>query len=173
MVSYKHHYTNENINKVIISSDIKGLKYYLYVHVRLDNNEPFYVGVGTLSYNGYYYRATCGVKRSLFWKRVANKTKYDVFIISESNNKKEILDKEINYIKVLGKKKYKNGTLVNLTDGGEGLKGYSHIVTQEMRDKIGLANSKRIIKDSTREKLRIALKNRGIINKPKIVNNGN
>lgn len=40
-----------------------------------------------------------------------------------------------------------------------------------MRNKIRIANSKRVINDSTREKLRIALKARGIINKK--LNNGN
>ena len=86
-------------------------------------------------------------------------------IISESDNKQEIINQEINYIKVLGKKKDKTGTLVNITDGGEGLLGYSIKWTEDMKNKIREANKKRVISDLTREKLRIALKNRGTINK--------
>jgi hypothetical protein len=91
-------------------------------------------------------------------------------IICESDDKQEIINKEINYIKLLGKKKDKKGTLVNITDGGEGLTGHKIVWTEEMRDKIRIANSKRVITEVTREKLRIALKARGIINKK--LNNG-
>lgn len=159
--------------RIIIPSDITGdKKYYLYVHFRQDKKEAFYVGVGTKVRKGDYYRALCYKKRSEFWKRVSRKTKYVVMIICESDDKKEILDKEINYIKVLGKRKNKTGSLVNLTDGGEGIKGHSVVWTEEMKNKIREANRKRVINDVTREKLRIALKNRGIINK-KPKENGN
>lgn len=152
--------------KIIISSDITGdKKYYLYVHFRQDKKEAFYVGVGTKVRKTDYYRALCYKKRSEFWKRTSRKTKYVVMIISESDDKKEILKKEINYIKLLGKRKNKTGSLVNFTDGGEGLKGHSVVWTEEMKDKIREANKKRVISDVTREKLRIALKNRGIINR--------
>lgn len=157
---------NIQLERVIIPSDIKGdKKFYLYVHYRKDKNEPFYVGIGTKYRSLDYDRALCFKKRSEFWKRVFKKTKYVVMIIAESDNKQEIVNKEINYIKLLGKRKDKVGTLVNLTDGGEGLLGHKVIWTEEMKDKIRKANKKRIIKDSTREKLRIALKNRGVINK--------
>lgn len=145
--------------------NITGKKYYLYVHKRCDNEEIFYIGIGTLDRGKYYYRAMCHRKRNQLWKRIVNKTNYKVFIISESDNKEDIIKQEINYITIFGRKCSKNGTLANLTAGGEGLKGHKIIWTEEMKDKIRLANSKRVIKDSTREKLRIALKNRGIINK--------
>jgi len=86
-------------------------------------------------------------------------------IIAESDDKQEIINKEINYIKLLGKKKDNNGTLVNITDGGEGMCGHKIVWTDDMKNKIREANKRRVITDSTREKLRVALKNRGIINK--------
>jgi hypothetical protein len=92
-------------------------------------------------------------------------------IISESDDKQEIINQEVNYIKLLGKKKDKKGTLVNITDGGEGTTGHKTIWTEEMKNKIKVANSKRVITEATREKLRLALKARGIINKK--LNNGN
>jgi hypothetical protein len=86
-------------------------------------------------------------------------------IISESDSKEEIINQEINYIALLGKKKDKKGTLVNITDGGEGMTGHKVEWTPEMKDKIRVANSKRVVTEATREKLRLALKARGIINK--------
>ena len=157
---------NPYVDKLIIPSNIKGdKKYYLYVHYRLDKKEAFYIGISTKYRKKDYDRAFCYRKRSEFWKRVCNKTRYNVMIISESDNKQEIINQEINYIKVLGKKKDKTGTLVNITDGGEGLLGYSIKWTEDMKNKIREANKKRVISDLTREKLRIALKNRGTINK--------
>lgn len=157
---------NTQLEKIIIPLDIKGdKKFYLYVHYRKDKNEPFYVGIGTRYREFDHDRAICFKKRNNFWKRVHRKTSYTVMIIAESDDKQEIINKEINYIRLLGKRKDKKGSLVNLTDGGEGLLGHKVIWTEEMKNKIREANKNRIIKDSTREKLRIALKKRGIINK--------
>lgn len=157
--------TAEQIARVIKPKNIIGRKHYLYVHKRLDNDEIFYIGIATLDRGKYYYRATCTKKRNQFWKNVAAKTKYIVFIISESDDKRVICDQEKNYIKIFGKRCSKEGTLCNLTDGGEGMFGHKIEWTQEMRNKIGEANRKRIIKDSTRQKHRDNLKARGIINK--------
>jgi hypothetical protein len=159
-------YNNPHVNRIIIPRDITGKKYYLYVHYRIDKMEPFYIGIGTSNKKDDYYRATCFKKRSGFWKRVCNKTKYDVMIINESDNKQDILDKEINYIKIFGKRIDKTGTLVNFTDGGEGIRGYNnHTMTLEGKAKIAESNRSRIISTETREKLRLALQARGIINK--------
>ena len=161
-----------HIDRLIIPANITGTKkHYLYVHYRQDESEAFYIGIGTKYRKKDYDRAMCYKKRSEFWKRVCNKTKYNVMIISESDDKQEIINQEINYIKLLGKKKDKSGTLVNITDGGEGMTGHKTIWTEEMKNKIRVANSKRVITEATREKLRIALKARGIINKK--LNNGN
>lgn len=110
------------IDRVIIPSNItKDKKYYLYVHYRQDKSEAFYIGIGTKYRTKDYDRALCYKKRSAFWKKVANKSRYNIMIISESDNKEEIINQEINYIALLGKKKDKKGTLVNITDGGEGM----------------------------------------------------
>lgn len=160
-----NHPFSENL---IIPSTLSGnKKYYLYVHYRLDKNEPFYIGIGTKHRNKEYYRALCFKKRNPIWHRVARKTKYDIMIISESDNREEIIEQEKNYIKIFGKKKDNSGCLVNITNGGDGGNGNGNIWTQEMRDKIKIANSKRVISEETRAKLRAALKARGIINKKK------
>lgn len=144
-----------HIDRLIIPSFItKNKKHYLYVHYRQDLHEAFYIGTGTMFQKNDYSRALCYKKRSNFWKKVKDKTRYNVMIIDESDDHQQILDKEINYIKILGKKKDKTGTLVNITDGGEGRKGCSVIWTDEMRKAASERLRHREIKDSTREKHR-------------------
>lgn len=106
-------------------------KYYLYRHIRLDKNEPFYIGIGTINTNkntnkGRYKRAYDTHTRNNLWNKVYNKTNKNIRIdiLYESNFKDEIIIKEQEFIKLYGKKYLNLGTLVNITDGGEGRNGY-------------------------------------------------
>ena len=93
--------------------------YYLYRHIRLDKNEPFYIGIGECNYNPRrYYRAYQKLTRSSFWKAIINKTNYTVEIIFETEIFEEICSKEREFIKLYGRKNLKTGTLANLNDGG-------------------------------------------------------
>lgn len=100
-------------------------KYYLYRHIRLDKNEPFYIGVGTKDGNKYsrktteYKRAFVKFTRNKYWKSIVNKTLYDVEIVIESNNKEFIKKKEIEFIKLYGRKDINTGVLANMTNGGD------------------------------------------------------
>lgn len=141
-------------NNFILPDFVKtSYKYYLYMHIRLDTKEIFYIGVGTKHRENDYSRAKDFKKRNLFWKRVVNKTDYDILIFNEYSTKKECLEKEINYISLLGKRKDKKGQLVNLTNGGEGggVIGKKH--TEETKRKIAKANSKRVWREDSKEKL--------------------
>ena len=101
-------------------------KYYLYRHIRLDSNEPFYIGIGTKKLNrsltskGVYSRANTRNKRSVYWKNIVAKTEYKVEILLESDDYEFIKQKEIEFITLYGRRNLGKGTLVNLTDGGEG-----------------------------------------------------
>lgn len=99
-------------------------KYYVYRHVRLDNDTVFYVGMGRKSKDdlkyGYYSRANTRCGRNFFWERIIGVTKYRVDIIIESNSKDFIFSKEIEFIKLYGRRDLKLGTLCNLNDGGNG-----------------------------------------------------
>lgn len=102
--------------------------YYLYRHIRLDKKEPFYIGIGTIQVidNKYHYsRAKDKSNRNIFWERIVNKTKYKVDILLESNNYDFIKQKEIEFIKIYGRRDLNLGTLCNLTDGGEGCSNIS------------------------------------------------
>lgn len=99
-------------------------KYYLYRHIRLDKNEPFYVGVGTKkkgnTFIQVYVRAYTRHDRRIIWKRIVSKTDYEVEIIMESNDRSFLLKKEIEFINLYGRIDLGTGALSNLTDGGEG-----------------------------------------------------
>ena len=94
------------------------MNYYLYRHIRLDKNEPFYIGIGHTD-KDKYDRAYTKNKRNYFWKNIVNNTDYEVEIVYETSIKDEIFEKEKEFIKLYGRRDLGNGTLVNLTDGGE------------------------------------------------------
>ncbi len=131
-------------------------KYYLYRHIRLDKNEPFYIGVGTkckqdLVYNTYRRAFTKGGRKRL-WKSIINKISYEVEIIIESNDYEFILEKEIEFIKLYGRIDKKTGILANHTDGGEGVK--NRIVSEETRLKISKSHKGKIISEEQKERCR-------------------
>lgn len=99
--------------------------YYLYRHVRLDNNQPFYIGIGTkkqdrVLYESVYGRAFTKSNRNLHWKNIVNKFDYKVDILIETNDYDFLEEKEKEFIKLYGRTDKNTGTLVNWTDGGKG-----------------------------------------------------
>jgi hypothetical protein len=85
--------------------------FYVYEHVRLDTNKPFYVGKGKDD------RATKTGNRSEHWKRIAKKHGFAVlFVAKELDEELALLAEQerINQLKILGY------DLCNKTDGGEG-----------------------------------------------------
>lgn len=115
-------------------------KHYLYRHIRLDTNQVFYIGIGTKGTNdnkySYYTRAHVRSQRSLFWKRIVEKTDYKIEILFESDNYDFILEKEKEFIKLYGRRDLGLGTLVNMTDGGIGQKGAKKVVSDSYRIKM-------------------------------------
>ena len=119
-------------------------KHYLYRHIRLDTNEPFYIGIGTKykentsfrSVINEYYRAYSKKekRRSVFWHNIINKTDYEVEILLESDDYEFIKQKEIKFITLYGRRDLNRGTLVNLTDGGDGT--LRVVISEEERKKI-------------------------------------
>lgn len=97
--------------------------YYLYRHIRLGKNEPFYMGSGTIQdskkYKEIYKRAYCKYNRNDHWINITKISEYTVDILYHSNSRIEICKKEIEFIKLYGRIDLKNGTLVNLTNGGD------------------------------------------------------
>lgn len=115
--------------------------YYVYRHLRLDTNEVFYIGIGTKS-SKYteiteYYRAYSRHYRNAFWYSVTKKTDYIVEILFETEDHLLVQQKEIEFIKLYGRRNLGIGTLVNLNDGGGC--NTNMIVSQETRKKQSIA----------------------------------
>lgn len=113
-------------------------KYYIYRHIRIDKNEPFYIGIGTKSEQdlkyGYYGRASAKHIDNNIWLKIIAKTEWKWEILLESDDKKFISEKEKEFILLYGRKCDNSGTLANLTLGGEENHGYKH--TDEAKKKI-------------------------------------
>ncbi len=124
-----------------MNCDFYNGKYYLYRHIRPDKDEPFYIGVGTKSEKDmtaktittYYERAYSIHSHNKIWQDIVNKNSgnYEVEILAESNDRDFLSKREVEFIKLYGRKNLKTGILANLTDGGEGLTGFKW--TDEMR----------------------------------------
>jgi group I intron endonuclease len=108
--------------------------HYTYAHILEEEHLPFYIGLGTQVKKSRKYERALSIsgRNKDWWEKVKNK-KYYVIICTSSNDYKLIKDHEIDCILELGKVK-EGGFLVNITDGGEGCKGYRH--TQEHINKL-------------------------------------
>lgn len=100
--------------------------YYVYRHIRVDKNQPFYIGIETkpkfyTCWGDEYRRAYNKKNRSSIWKNIIAKTLYKVEIILESNDLAFIKEKEIELILLYGRRDLGKGSLCNLTDGGDGV----------------------------------------------------
>ena len=104
---------------------------YLYRHIRLDINEPFYVGIGSDSDN--YKRAYEKSRRSLHWTRITDKISYEVEIIMDNMTWEQACKKEKEFISLYGRVDLNEGTLCNHTDGGEGLFNPSEEIRNKKR----------------------------------------
>ena len=102
----------------------------VYRHIRLDKNEPFYIGIGDTESRAYNR-----INRSKRWKSIAGKG-YEVEVLFDNITWDEACEKEKELINLYGRRDLKTGTLVNMTDGGEGTFGYKHkdSVKQKLKD---------------------------------------
>ena len=128
---------------------------YVYRHIRLDKNEPFYIGIGSDDKN--HLRAKNKHSRNRFWKNVTSKTEYEIEILFDNITLEKAVEKEIEFI-ALYKRKSDGGTLVNLTHGGEGQSGFTK--DEEERLKIKERAIKRWANPDFKEMMKAKLKGR-------------
>jgi hypothetical protein len=107
------------------------MKTYLYTHTRLDTNEVFYVGIGT---QDNYIRASRSHNRTNYWNNVVKKCGWKVDILYDNLSWEDACKKEKELIALYGRVDLGTGTLVNLTNGGEGTLGHKH--TNETKAKM-------------------------------------
>ena len=118
----------------------------LYRHVRLDTNEVFYIGIGCGK------RPNEKTNRNKWWYNITYKTEYRVDILFDDLSWVEACKKEIEFITLYGRRDLGLGTLVNMTDGGDGTFGYKH--TNET--KVTMSNNRKgkSLSEETKLKMR-------------------
>ena len=102
--------------------------YYVYEWIRLDTNEPFYVGKGK---NDRWCKTT---GRSKYFTSILNKVDTSVNILQDHLSEKEAFEYECWYI---NEYRFEYGyNLCNLTDGGEGVSGYKQSEEELKRNRM-------------------------------------
>lgn len=100
------------------------MKYYVYIHLKEDTLEPFYVGKGQGGRAFYKYN------RSQFWNNIVNKHGYLVKVVMQNLSEEEALSLERETIKNLRNLGLK---LCNFTEGGDGVSGLKHSEESKQR----------------------------------------
>ena len=127
---------------------------YLYRHIRLDKNQPFYIGIGS---DEDYRRSRTKYDRNVYWERIVSKSDYEIEIVLDELTWEEACKKEKEFIKLYGRFQF-GGLLCNMTDGGEG--GWGAVVSKETRKKKSIISKKNGISAETREKMAAKLRGR-------------
>lgn len=103
----------------------------LYIHRRKDNNIVFYVGIGNLP-----ERAFSKKQRNKYWKNIVSKYGYLIEILYDNISWEEACKKEIDLIKFYGRKDLEEGTLCNMTNGGDGVSNLNEESRKKISEKI-------------------------------------
>lgn len=127
---------------------------YVYRHIRLDTNQPFYIGIGS---DRNYSRSYTKKRRNQFWRNVAEKTEFVVEIILDDLSWEEACLKEIEFILLYGRRDIGTGILVNMTNGGDGALGrIPYKRTKHHLEKIKQINLGKPMMEETKIRLRSA-----------------
>lgn len=103
---------------------------YIYKHIRKDNDNVFYIGIGN---DKEYKRATDKKSRNRHWNFIVKKVGFEFEIIEDNLSWEEACEKEKYWIKKYGRKDLNEGELVNMTDGGEGLNNPSTEIKEKYK----------------------------------------
>lgn len=131
---------------------------YVYRHVRLDTNEPFYIGASCPTYDKYKRRSRDRTDREKEWLEIYNSTEIRVDILFDNLSEEEMYEKEIEFISLYGRVDLGTGTLVNKNNGGK--QGLGQIVTDEHKQKISEKLKGRVFSEEHKEKIAKSLTGR-------------
>jgi hypothetical protein len=106
---------------------------YVYRHIRLDKNEPFYIGI--CKDDGFNYKRAKSKLRNNIWKRIVAKTDYEVEILFSNVDIEFAKKKEIEFISLYGRICCGNGILANISGGGEPLYDPPEYLRNQLRER--------------------------------------
>lgn len=109
---------------------------YVYRHTKLGTSEVFYIGIGN---QPKYSRAYTKKSRSVFWNTIVTKYNYEVEILAHNLTWEQACELETILISYYKRRDCCGGTLVNMTDGGDGARGV--IISEEQRKQKSISNS--------------------------------
>jgi hypothetical protein len=101
--------------------------HYVYIHYRLDTQEPFYVGMSHINIKGIKHQRAYRspfkkqTTSSSLWSQYASNINYDVKIDKEFCSLQEALNHEKYLIQIIGRLDIGTGPLINQNDGGGGM----------------------------------------------------
>lgn len=105
--------------KIVKDFEVEPRDFYIYTHHKLTTGEIFYVGKGL----GKRYRWK---HRSTWWKNIAIKHGVLIKIHKDCLQEWCAFEFEKEMIALHGRQDDSSGNLINLTDGGDGVSGYTH-----------------------------------------------
>lgn len=114
--------TNEDNPSHLIDENI----FCLYFHINPIKQEIFYIGIGNAK-RPYDFK-----QRSKTWHYTVNKYGYDVIVIHKDLSWEDVCKLEKQYIKQIGRRDLRLGSLVNHTDGGDGIINLSAAIRKKM-----------------------------------------
>jgi hypothetical protein len=123
----------------------------LYRHIRLDKNEPFYIGIGTDE-----KRMDSRKSRNVYWKNITQKTDWFSEVVLDDLTWEEACEKEKEFIALYGRKDLGTGILCNMTDGGDGFLSLSDECKNRQKENTKKAWLGRKHTDESKEKIRNA-----------------
>jgi len=123
----------------------------VYRHIRLDKNEPFYIGITDKN----KYRKSEKKGRNVIWKNIVNKTNYIIEVLLDDLTYEEAIEKEIEFIKLYGRIDIKTGILANMTDGGEGAVGRKYTPSDTHKFNLSKSALGKKMSDESKRKMSI------------------
>jgi hypothetical protein len=122
--------------------------FYVYIHRKVVTNEVYYVGKGVAR------RAWKTDRNNPMWQSVFAKHGRIVEIVESGLQEWAAFEMEKDLIALYGKRIDGSGTLVNLTDGGDGPSGA--IRTQKERENLSKVNTGKVLSEETKRKISLA-----------------
>lgn len=109
-------------------------KHYIYVHLRADTREPFYVGKGKLRRKDVCHERAHALRlKNKHWMHMVAKYGLVVEIVASCRTDEDAQHVEITLIALIGRADLGAGPLINRTNGGDGHAGI--IASDELRAK--------------------------------------